>query len=277
MTPMISIIVPCYNQAKYMREALDSVLASTLSDWECIIVNDGSMDATLDVAREYEAKDSRFVVVDIPNGGLANARNIGIQHSHGKYILPLDSDDKIGDKYLELAVAHLEKHPETKVVCCECEYFGDVNGAFTLPTYSYDQLLWQNLFVATSVYRRSDYDRTSGYNTNMKHGHEDWDFWLSLLSPNDKVYRIPDVQFYYRKHGVSMIDGTIKRLSETNRQLVLNHLDIYSPYFGDMIAWHNELQHYKGSYLALVKSPTYKLGNLILYPLKWIRNTIFRK
>ena len=277
MTPMISIIVPCYNQAKYMREALDSVLASTLSDWECIIVNDGSKDATIDIAREYETKDPRFIVVDIPNGGLANARNVGIRHSHGKYILPLDSDDKIGDKYLELAVAHLEKHPETKVVCCECEYFGDVNGAFTLPTYSYDQLLWQNLFVATSVYRRSDYDRTSGYNTNMKHGHEDWDFWLSLLSPNDKVYRIPDVQFYYRKHGVSMIDGTIKRLSETNRQLVLNHLDIYSPYFGDMIAWHNELQHYKGSYLALVKSPTYKLGNLILYPLKWIRNTIFRK
>lgn len=277
MTPMISIIVPCYNQAKYMREAVDSVLASTLSDWECIIVNDGSKDATIDIAREYETKDPRFIVVDIPNGGLANARNVGIRHSHGKYILPLDSDDKIGEKYLELAVAHIEKHPETKVVCCECEYFGNVNGAFTLPTYSYDQLLWQNLFVATSVYRRSDYDRTSGYNTNMKHGHEDWDFWLSLLSPNDKVYRIPDVQFYYRKHGVSMIDGTIKRLSETNRQLVLNHLDVYSPYFGDMIAWHNELQHYKGSYLALVKSPTYKLGNLILYPLKWIRNTIFRK
>ena len=53
MTPMIFIIVPCYNQAKYMREALDSVLASTLSDWECIIVNDGSKDATIDIAREY--------------------------------------------------------------------------------------------------------------------------------------------------------------------------------------------------------------------------------
>lgn len=273
---MISIIVPCYNQAKYMREALDSVLASTLSDWECIIVNDGSMDATLDVAREYEAKDSRFVVVDIPNGGLANARNIGIQHSHGKYILPLDSDDKIGDKYLELAVAHLEKHPETKVVCCECEYFGDVNGAFTLPTYSYDQLLWQNLFVATSVYRRSDYDRTSGYNTNMKHGHEDWDFWLSLLTPKDDVYKIPEVLFYYRKHGVSMISGTKEKLSVTNQQLVLNHLDVYKPYLGNLISWHNESLHYKGSFLALANSKTYQIGNIILYPFKLARS-IFRK
>lgn len=73
-----------------------------------------------------------------------------------------------------------------------------------------------------------------------------------------------------------MIDGTIKRLSETNRQLVLNHLDVYTPFLGDMIEWHNELLHYKSSYLALLKSPTYKLGHVLLSPLKWIRN-IFSK
>lgn len=271
---MISIIVPCYNQAKYMREALDSVLASTLSDWECIIVNDGSKDATLDIAREYETKDPRFVVVDIPNGGLANARNVGILHSHGKYILPLDSDDKIGGKYLELAVTYLEKHPETKVVCCECEYFGDVNGVFTLPAYSYEQLLWQNLFVATSVYRRSDYDQTNGYNTNMKHGHEDWDFWLSLLTPQDDVYRIPEVQFYYRKHGVSMISGTIEKLSVTNQQLVLNHMDVYKPYLGKLISWHNESLFWKNSFSELNMSQTYRIGSYVLYPFKIIRNFI---
>lgn len=277
MKPIISIIVPCYNQAMYMRDALDSVLASTFQDWECVIVNDGSKDETLQIAKEYEQRDERFLVVDIPNGGLANARNVGIRHSHGKYILPLDSDDKIGEKYIELSVSYLDQHPETKLVNCLCKYFGDFNEIKQMPSYNYDALLWQNLFLASSVYRREDYDKTVGYNTNMRHGHEDWDFWLSLLKPDDKVYRIPETLFFYRKHGVSMVSGTNKNLSETNRQLVLNHLDIYSPYFGDMIAWHNELQHYKGSYLALVKSPTYKLGNLILYPLKWIRNTIFRK
>lgn len=254
-----------------MREALDSVLASTLNNWECVIVNDGSKDETLDIAKEYEANDSRFVVVDIPNGGLANARNVGIRHSHGKYILPLDSDDKIGDKYLELAVCYLEKHQRTKLVCCVCEYFGDVNAVMNLPAYRYDLLLWQNLFVASSVYRRSDYDKTNGYNTNMKHGHEDWDFWLSLLTPNDEVYRIPETHFYYRKHGVSMISGTIEKLSETNLQLVLNHLDVYKPYLGKLISWHNELLHYKGSYLALLGSTTYKVGAAVLFPFKLIR------
>lgn len=161
---MISIIVPCYNQAKYMREALDSVLASTLSDWECII---------------------------------------------------------------------------------------------------------------TPV-RDSDYDRTSEYNTNMKHGHEDWDFWLSLLTPKDDVYKIPEVLFYYCKHGVSMISGTKEKLSVTNQQLVLNHLDVYKPYLGNLISWHNESLHYKGSFLALANSKTYQIGNIILYPFKLARS-IFRK
>lgn len=271
MIPIISVIVPCYNQAEYMRDALNSVLASTFQEWECIIVNDGSKDETLQIAHEYEQKDARFHVVDIPNGGLANARNVGIRHSHGKYILPLDSDDKIGEKYLDLAVSYLEQHPDTKLVYCLCHFFGDVSGFRPLPSYNYQTILWQNVFFTACVYRRSDYDKTKGYNPNMKFGHEDWDFWLSLLSPQDKVYRIHEVQFYYRKHGVSMISGTQKHLSETNRQMVLNHLDIYTPYFGDMIAWHNELLHYKGSYLALIKSPTYKLGNIILFPFKWLR------
>lgn len=277
MIPEISVIVPCYNQAKYMRDALDSVLASTLQDWECIIVNDGSKDETLSIAKEYEQNDSRFHVVDIPNGGLSNARNVGIKHSHGKYILPLDSDDKIGEKYLELAVGYLEKHPEVKLVNCLCKYFGDLNEIKPMPAYSYNNLLWQNQFLASSVYRRSDYDKTDGYNPNMKHGHEDWDFWLSLLKPEDKTYCIPEPLFFYRKHGVSMVTGTNQKLSETNRQLVLNHLGIYTPYLGDMIAWHNELLHYKGSYLALLESPTYKVGNVLLCPLKWLRNVLKKK
>lgn len=272
--PIISIVVPCYKQEQYMRDALDSVLTSTLTNWECVIVNDGSPDRTLEIAHEYEAKDKRFIVIDIPNGGLSNARNTGIKASHGKYILPLDSDDKIGPKYLELAVEHFEKYPETKLVYCLCNFFGDKTGFRHLPDYSYEWLIWCNLFFPACVYRRSDYDKTIGYNTNMVHGLEDWDFWLSLLKENDIVYRIPDVQFYYRKHGLSMIDGTKKHFSETERQLVLNHMDIYSPYFGDMIEWHNQLLHYRGSYESLKNSLTYKLGDALLMPFKWLRDFV---
>lgn len=277
MTPLISIIVPCYNQARYMRDAFKSILDSTLQDWECVIVNDGSKDETLQIAQEYEHKDARFHVVDIPNGGLANARNVGIKHSHGKYILPLDSDDKIGEKYLELAVSYLEQHPETKLVNCLCQYFGDTNSIFTLPSYSYEALLWQNLFVASSVFRRADYDKTNGYNPNMKYGHEDWDFWLSLLTPEDKVYCIPEVLFFYRKHGVSMISETKKRIAETNRQLILNHLDVYAPYLGSLISSHWDLDYYKKSIDDLLQSRTYRLGHMILSPINWLKKLILKK
>lgn len=269
--PIISVIVPCYNQGQYLAEALDSVLSSTLQEWECIIVNDGSTDNSLSIARKYESMDERFVVVDIPNGGLSNARNTGIKASHGKYILPLDSDDKIGPKYLQLAVEHLENHPETKLAYCLCHFFGDIAGFRKLPDYDYNFLIWCNVFFPACVYRRSEYDKTPGYNVNMKYGLEDWDFWLSLLDKDDKVYRIPDVQFFYRKHGISMIDGTKKRMSESLRQLVLNHIDIYKPHLGDMIEWHNELLHYKASYFGIRYSWSYRIGDTLLKPLKLLR------
>lgn len=274
MLPKISVIVPCFNQGQYLAEALDSVLSSTFQDWECIIVNDGSTDKTLDIAREYETKDNRFVVVNIPNGGLSNARNTGIKASHGKYVLPLDSDDKIGTRYLELAVEHLDNHPDTKLVYCLCHFFGDITGLRRLPDYNYNLLVWMNVFFPACIYRRSDFDKTQGYNINMKYGLEDWDFWLSLLHKENIVHRIPEVQFYYRKHGISMIDGTKKRMSDCLRQLVLNHIDIYKPYLGDMIEWHNELLHYKASYFGIRCSLSYKIGDTLLKPLKLLRNLI---
>ena len=110
-TPIISIVIPCYNQSLYMRETLNCVMEQTLSEWECIIVNDGSTDDTLIIAKEYTKKDKRFYVVDKPNGGLADARNAGIKASHGRYILPLDADDLIDPTYTEKGVKYLEDQP----------------------------------------------------------------------------------------------------------------------------------------------------------------------
>ena len=99
ISPVISIIVPCYNQAQYLPETLQSVLEQDYRHWECIIINDGSPDNTEEVALEWCSKDERFKYFKKENGGLSDARNYGIKHSVGKYILPLDSDDKISKDY----------------------------------------------------------------------------------------------------------------------------------------------------------------------------------
>lgn len=235
-SPIISIVVPCYNQSQYLRETLDSLLIQSISNWECIIVNDGSTDNSLAVANRYVEKDNRFIVVDKPNGGLADARNVGIRSSHGKYVLPLDSDDLIAPTYAEKAVSYLENHPEVILVYCKAKYFGDRNDEWSLPDYDYYKLIFGNHIFCSCVFRRCDYDRTGGYNTNMIYGWEDWDFLLSLLNKDSIVYRIPEVLFFYRKHGTSMIDDIInKHYKEMGNRIVANHIDIYYPYLNEIL------------------------------------------
>ena len=99
-TPLISVIVPCYNQAQYLDECLQSVLDQTYQNWECIIVNDGSPDNTEEIALQWTAKDPRFTYLKKENGGLSSARNAGIEVAQGEWIQFLDCDDKI-DKECE--------------------------------------------------------------------------------------------------------------------------------------------------------------------------------
>ena len=100
--PKISIIIPMYGVEKYLRRCLDSVQNQTFTDWQAICVNDGSPDKSGEIAKEYAKKDKRFVVIDKENGGLSDARNVGMAHADGEYILFLDSDDFIHPQTLEL-------------------------------------------------------------------------------------------------------------------------------------------------------------------------------
>ena len=101
---IISVVIPCYNQAEFLPETLDSLIAQDYRDWEGIIVNDGSLDNTEEVALTYLKKDRRLKYIKKENGGLSSARNCGIEHASGEFILPLDSDDIIKPEYLSKAI-----------------------------------------------------------------------------------------------------------------------------------------------------------------------------
>ncbi len=100
MPPLISVIIPAYNAALYLPACLQSVLAQTHSHLEIVLVNDGSQDETGSVMRAFAAKDTRIAVVDKPNGGVSSARNTGIAHSHGEYIVFVDADDTVEAGFL---------------------------------------------------------------------------------------------------------------------------------------------------------------------------------
>ena len=119
----ISIIVPCYNQAQYLDEALQSVLDQTHTNWECIIVNDGSPDDTELFAKKWADKDTRFKYLYKENGGLSSARNAGLLVAVGEFIQFLDSDDLIEKRKLEYQLAFMLEHPSIDISVSGYRYF----------------------------------------------------------------------------------------------------------------------------------------------------------
>ncbi|HOY47101.1 MAG TPA: glycosyltransferase [Alphaproteobacteria bacterium] len=108
--PAISVIIPVYNVERFLRRCLNSVLNQTFSNWEAICVNDGSPDNSAAILEEYAARDKRFKVITKTNGGLSDARNVGMQHATGKYVLYLDSDDSIHPQTMEFTYGLAEKN-----------------------------------------------------------------------------------------------------------------------------------------------------------------------
>lgn len=232
----VSIIIPCYNQAQFLDECLSSVLNQTYNNWECIIVDDGSPDNTGEVAQKWMNKDARFKYVKKENGGLADARNYGINNAQGEWLLPLDSDDKISEQYLEKAA---EKFKDYDVIYAKAVYFGEKKGEIDLPSYSYVSLLLKNNIYCTAFYKKDDYLKTGGYDVNMKFGLEDWEFWIHLLkNKNLKVHQLNYIGFHYRIKEVSMLVNMYsipeKRIKMLN-YIFNKHFSVYMEYFNPIL------------------------------------------
>ena len=108
--PKFSIIVPVYNAEKYLPKCINSLLAQSVTDFELLLVNDGSNDGSLALCNEYAAKDSRVKVYDKPNGGVSSARNYGIERAVGEYIMFVDSDDWLSEDALSVCMPYLPEY-----------------------------------------------------------------------------------------------------------------------------------------------------------------------
>ena len=241
--PKVSIIVPCYNQAQYLSEALQSVLDQTYENWECIIVNDGSPDNTKEVAQEWVKKDSRFIYLYKENGGLSSARNAGIANANGEFILPLDADDRIGKDYTLLAIQAFQDDESLKLVYCKAEKFGEESGSWDLPDFSLYELARQNMIFCSAFYRKKEWERVGGYDVNMIYGLEDWEFWISILKDGGEVKHIEEVGFYYRVKSISMINTIYSdKRKEIFEYLSIKHSDFIVSKLGSTIILNHLLQ-----------------------------------
>lgn len=231
----VSVIMPCYNDGKYIMEAIDSIVKQTYQNWELIIVDDGSDDEeTKRIINEIQ--NPKIKVFHTEHLRPAGARNYGIQKAEGTYILPVDSDDRIHEEYMEKAVKMIESNPRIGVVYCKAELFGEKSGSWNLPDYSFKHMLLDNIVFVTALFYKSDWEKVGGFNTSMAQGMEDYDFWLSILGLEREICQIPEALFYYRIKPVSRttnFQDNCVQVQNTYQQIYYNHKEFYQKHYDE--------------------------------------------
>lgn len=213
--PRVSVIIPTYNSAPYLKQAVDSVLAQTFQDYEVIVIDDGSTDDTESLMNSY---GSPVRYIRQSNGGVAVARNRGIDESLGEYVAFLDADDVWLPGKLELQIAALDQSPDAGV--CYADFFIvapdlTVRSRVSMPqqdTTLSDLLLRGNVVgtPSTVVCHRERIKQAGGFDRAFSYG-ADWEMWIRLASATEFIH-VKEPLILYRQHDSNMSRNI--RLSE---------------------------------------------------------------
>lgn len=219
--PLVTVIIPCYNYARFLPEAVASVRAQALEDWELLVVNDGSTDDSLAVAWGLAAEEPRMHVIDQPNAGLSAARNAGLAAAAGALVQFLDADDRLHPEKLALQAAYLARHPEPDAVWGSWEFFPDVQtGGPSHPPASLHgaafltALLRNNLMpVSAPLLRRTLTDRVGLFETAYT-SYEDWQYWIraALAGARFDFLAVPHPATGIRKGHPSMMQHRLRMI-----------------------------------------------------------------
>lgn len=195
----VSIIIPCYNDGKYLPEAVASARAQTHPAIEIIVVDDHSIDPeTLTVYERLRGEGIQVLQTPAGRKGPSAARNTGIAAATGEYLLPLDADDVIAPAYVSKAVAVLEADPAIGICYCHARFMGLKSGPWKLPPYSFEELLCGNMIFATALFRKADWEKGGGYDERLTVGLEDYALWLRLTDQGAQVHQLKEELFFYR-------------------------------------------------------------------------------
>jgi glycosyltransferase involved in cell wall biosynthesis len=227
----ISVVIPSYNQAEYLSDAIESAYGQTYPPHEIIVVDDGSTDASLAIAERY--KYSKYPLIESPvrvikqvNKGLATARNTGIMNATGDYILFLDADDILLEEALEVINMEIMA-TNGDVIAPSFKEFGKRNREVILQGFTMDDLKEANRLGYFSAVRRSALLEVGGYNHRMKHGYEDYDLWFDLFKRGKSFSLIQKVLVLYRVKEKSMIHDAQAHHEELMAQIRINHPELW--------------------------------------------------
>lgn len=224
---LVSVIIPCYNQANYIEETVASVLKSDYPYIEIVIINDGSKDNSEEICLQLAETYSNISYYFQNNAGPSIARNHAIRKSNGDLILPLDGDDLISENYISEAVKVFKKAPRVKVVYCEAEKFGEKTGLWKLKPFTLENLAKDNMIFVSALFKKSDWVACGGYPESLRWVSEDWVFWISMLETGGNVVKLPFVGFYYRISAGSRRKG----MTHQKKQHLIDYINTHHKEF----------------------------------------------
>jgi glycosyltransferase involved in cell wall biosynthesis len=223
----VSVVIPCYKYAHYLKECVDSVKAQTYPAHEIIVVSDGSPDNTVEVCEELGV-----ICVEKENGGLSSARNAGIKVATGEYIMCLDADDKLVPGALEEHVA-LIKDDMTIAQCALMEFEGRHIVMVPLKPTGLQRIMQSNTIYCNAMFSKRMWQEVGGFDESeiMKAGYEDWEFWIRLLAAGCEVNSSDFIALRYRMHEGQMTQATAwPNKEKLYRYIYDKHKDLYEKY-----------------------------------------------
>ncbi|MBE6504814.1 MAG: glycosyltransferase family 2 protein [Methanobrevibacter sp.] len=245
MDVKISIVLPVYNVANYLRKCLDSLVNQTFEDFEVICVNDGSTDLSLGILEGYSLTDSRFKIITQENQGLSGARNTGIQHVQGDYILFVDSDDWLEETALEQLYEHVEGF-NSDITMFKFKYYNENSSEFSEGPFTNLEIIDPSFYtgnffymdVLDIIFKISHAPFNKLYKTSFLkdidaqflHGsyYEDLEFFYKVFLKAKKVSVLPEYLYYYR-----IRDHSISTSGDEGSFDIFNILELTKQYFID--------------------------------------------
>lgn len=217
----VSIIIPTYNGAEWLADAVESALAQT-TKCEIIVIDDGSTDNTQNLLKDYPVK-----VIHQINKGLPSARNTGIMNAAGEYILPLDADDMLNEDCVEKLLI-VARATNADVISPSFKTFGKDNSLVVLlPAPQIKDFMLGNRVGYCSMIRRSVLLEVGGYSPKMVWGYEDLALWFDLLKRGKTIVTVQEPLWLYRTKDTSMMTESLKHHDELMAQIAKDNPELF--------------------------------------------------
>lgn len=269
------MVISCYNDVKFIEQAVGSALSQTYQNIEVIVVDDGSNAETKKVLKKLEYKITKLITQE--NQGQSTARNVGIRESKGYYILVLDSDDYFEGTFLEKAISAFLKNNNVKIVSCFANLIFDNETSFIYKPLggSINSFLCSNNALGSALFKKADWEASGGYDQSMRDGFEDWEFYIRLLHKEGFAHILQEPLYNYRKRN----NTTTQRANVVKYKLLFSlyqkHKELYKQYLDDYVSFLlSKIEKEEQEKIKNAQRLEFKIGKVILCPLRWIKSQL---